>query len=105
MQGKNGFEYTFRVGVEKNDPTLRKQSAYKNTLINEVIIGFEKLPKNKQYFYIGDENYELKIVDDIYRELKKIKDCPYTMTAAVTKIKRICNKKGYLLLKIYRNLL
>lgn len=91
---KNGFEYTFRVGVEKNDPTLRKQSAYKNTLINEVIIGFEKLPKNKQYFYIGDENYELKIVDDIYRELKKIKDCPYTMTAAVTKIKKDMQQKG-----------
>jgi len=91
---KNGFEYTFRIGVEKNDPTLRKQSAYKNTLINEVIIGFEKLPKEKQYFYIQDVNYEAKIVDDIYKELKKVKDCPYTMTAAVNKIKKELQQQG-----------
>lgn len=85
---KNGFEYTFRIGVEKNDPTLRKQSAYKNTLINEVVIGFEKLSENNRYFYIGDINYEAKIVDDIYKELKKIKDSPYTITAAVNRIKK-----------------
>ena len=91
---KNGFEYTFRIGVEKKDPTLRKQSAYKNTLINEVIIGFEKLPEDKRYFYVGDENYENKIVDDIYRKLKKVKDDPLTMTAAVLSIKRDIIKKG-----------
>ena len=91
---KNGFEYTFRIGIEKNDPTLRKQSAYKNTLINEVIIGFEKLPENKRYFYIGNENFENKIVDDIYKELKKIKDTPYTMTIAVFNIKKELSKKG-----------
>ena len=91
---KNGFEYTFRTGVEKKDPTLRKQSAYKNTLINEVIIGFEKLPEDKRYFYVGDENYENKIVDDIYRKLKKVKDDPLTMTAAVLSIKRDIIKKG-----------
>lgn len=91
---KNGFEYTFRIGIEKNDPTLRKQSAYKNTLINEVIIGFEKLPSDKRYFYIEDENYENKIVDDIYRELKKVKDIPYTVTAAVSKIRKDVVQKG-----------
>lgn len=91
---KNGFEYTFRIGVEKNDPTLRKQSAYKNTLINEVVIGFEKLPEDKRYFYIGDDNYEAKIVDDIYKDLKKAKDCPYTMTAAVNKIKKELTQLG-----------
>lgn len=85
---KNGFEYTFRLGVEKKDPTLRKQSAYKNTLINEVIIGFEKLSSNNSYFYIDDMNYEEKIIDDIYTELKKTKDFSYTMTAAVNKIKK-----------------
>ncbi|RGQ84093.1 restriction endonuclease [Megamonas rupellensis] len=91
---KNGFEYTFRIGVEKNDPTLRKQSAYKNTLINEVIIGFEKLPNNKRYFYIGDINYETKIVDDIYKQIKKMKDLPYTITGAVNKIKKELNLMG-----------
>lgn len=92
---KNGFEYIFRVGVEKNDPTLRKQSAYKNTLLNEVVIGFEKLPEDKQYFYIGNENYECKIVDDIYKELKKVKDTPYTMTAAVLKVNSDLLRRGF----------
>lgn len=96
---KNGFEYTFRIGVEKKDPTLRKQSAYKNTLINEVIIGFEKLPEDKRYFYIGDENYENKIVDDIYKELKKVKDDHFTMTAAVLSIKKDLIKKGVVFTK------
>lgn len=91
---KNGFEYTFRIGVEKNDPTLRKQSAYKNTLINEVIIGFEKLPEQNKYLYIDGLNYEAKIIDDIYRELKKTKDIPYTMTAAILKIKKDLNARG-----------
>lgn len=91
---KNGFEYTFRIGVEKNDPTLRKQSAYKNTLIDEVVIGFEKLPEDKRYFYIDDINYEAKIVDDIYKELKKTKDTPYTITAAVNKIRKELVQRG-----------
>ena len=91
---KNGFEYTFRVGIEKSDPTLRKQSAYKNTLINEVVIGFEKLSESKRYLYIGDENYESKLVDDIYRTLKKVKDTPYTLTEAVSKVKKDLSKKG-----------
>ncbi|CCI84804.1 hypothetical protein FC52_GL001765 [Lactobacillus pasteurii DSM 23907 = CRBIP 24.76] len=85
---KNGFEYTFRVGVEKNDPTLRKQSAYKNTLINEVIIGFEKLPEDKRYLYIDNINYENKLVDNIYKALKKAKDTPYTLSMAVADAKR-----------------
>lgn len=91
---KNGFEYTFRVGVKKNDPTLRKQSAYKNTLIDEVVIGFEKLPESKRYLYIDDENYENKLVDDVYQALKKIKDNSYTMTMAVSKAKKELTAKG-----------
>lgn len=91
---KNGFEYTFRLGVEKNDPTLRKQSAFKNTLINEVIIGFEKLPEDKCYLYIDNQNYENIIVDNIYKELKKVKDIPYTMTVAISKIKKNLSIKG-----------
>ncbi len=91
---KNGFEYTFRIGVEKNDPTLRKQSAYKNTLINEVVIGFEKLPENQRYLYIEDENYENQLVDDVYNKLKKVKDAPYTMTTAVNMARKDLSKKG-----------
>ena len=92
---RNGFEYVFRVGVEKNDPTLRKQSAYKNTLINEVIIVFEKLRNDERYLYLGHENFEKKIIDDIYRLVKKAKDDPFTMGAAVLAVKKEVIKKGY----------
>lgn len=91
---KNGFEYTFRVGIKRNDPTLRKQSAYKNTLIDEVIIGFEKLPESNRYFYIGNENYESRLVDDVYQALKKAKDTPYTLTEAVLNAKRYLTSEG-----------
>lgn len=72
---KNGFEYCARLGVEKNDPTLRKQSAYNNTLINEVLVGFVKLPENERYLFIQNPtnnkfiNYEHKIVDLIYKQI------------------------------------
>lgn len=91
---KNGFEYTFRMSIEKNDPTLRKQSAYKNTLINEVVIGFEKLQKSDRYLYIGDNNYESQLVDDIYKVLKKNKDVSYTLTEATLNAKRDFVKEG-----------
>lgn len=68
---KNGFEYVARVGVEKNDPTLRKQSAFNNTLINEVLVGFIKLPQKEQYLFVNDINYEHQIVDMIYCLIKK----------------------------------
>lgn len=69
---KNGFEYCARVGVEKNDPTLRKQSAYNNTLINEVLVGFVKLPEDDKYIYIKHPttndyiNYDHVIVNRVY---------------------------------------
>lgn len=91
---KNGFEYTFRIGLEKSDPTLRKQSAYKNTLINEVIIGFEKLPEDVRYLYIDSENYETKLVDDVYKALKKDKGTSYTLTVAVSNAKKELIRKG-----------
>ena len=45
MHEKIGFEYITRIGIDKDDPSLRKQSAYKITLSNEMIIIFEKLDK------------------------------------------------------------
>lgn len=68
---KNGFEYAARVGVEKNDPTLRKQSAFNNTLINEVLVGFIKLPEEERYLYIDNINYEQIIVDIVYKLIKE----------------------------------
>lgn len=67
---KNGFEYAARVGVEKNDPTLRKQSAFNNTLIDEVLVGFVKLPEEDKYFFLDKVNYEHHIVEMIYTLIK-----------------------------------
>lgn len=57
---KNGFEYISRIGIDKNDPTIRKQAAYKNTLSKEMIIFFQKLSDNERYWYIGDKNFEFE---------------------------------------------
>lgn len=67
---KNGFEYAARVGVEKNDPTLRKQSAFNNTLIDEVLVGFVKLPEDEKYLFLDKVNYEHHIVEIIYTLIK-----------------------------------
>lgn len=68
---KNGFEYAFRVGIDKNDPTIRKQSAYKNTLSNEMIIGFQKLNEDNRYWYIGYKNYEFETIKLVYNAIEK----------------------------------
>ena len=80
---KNGFEYVFRVGIEKNDPTMRKQSAYANTFINEIVFMFYKLPRNRRYWYFSDENYEFILTKKIYNHLLKSKK-PVTITTAVS---------------------
>lgn len=66
---KNGFEYASRIGIDKDDPSLRKQSAYKNTLSKEMIILFEKLDENNRYWYIGSKNYEFETIKIIYNKI------------------------------------
>ncbi len=68
---KNGFEYAFRIGIDKNDPTIRKQSAYKNTLSNEMIIAFQKLRPEQRYWYVGNKNYEFETVRLVYKAIEK----------------------------------
>ena len=80
---KNGFEYVTRISVEKKDPTLRKQSAFRNTVINEVVIVFQKLNEKDRYLYINGENYELKIIDNVYRTIKSLKDDSITLTELI----------------------
>lgn len=68
---KNGFEYVTRIGIDKDDPSLRKQSAYKNTLSNEMLIIFEKLDEDNRYWYINNKNYEFEIIKLIYSKISK----------------------------------
>lgn len=77
---KNGFEYLARAGLEKNDPTLRKQSAYANTFINEMVVLFYKLPEGEGYWYMENDNYEFEIVKKVYHLLRKSE---VTLTGAV----------------------
>lgn len=88
---KNGFEYTFRMGIEKNDPTLRKQSAYANTFINEMIVIFYKLEPEDRYWYFGNDNYEFLMTKKIYNYLLK-KD-NVTLSTAVSIIRNDLQSK------------
>lgn len=66
---KNGFEFVHSILLEKNDPTLKKQSSKTNTLANEQIVFFQKLPHEDTYFYIDDLNYEFEITELIYKQI------------------------------------
>lgn len=91
---KNGFEYAYQTGIEKNDPTIRRQAAFLKTLMNETIVVFCKLPKSERYWYIGNDNYEFLLVKKIYSCLLSEKD-HVTLSRAVD---LICNdmKSKYL---------
>ena len=91
---KNGFEYAYQIGIEKNDPTIRKQAAFINTFMNEMIVVFCKLPLSEKYWYIGNDNYEFLLVKKIYSYLICAKDY-VTVSSAVN---LICNdlKSKYL---------
>lgn len=100
---KNGFEYAYQIGVEKKDPTIRKQSAFTNTFMNEMIVVFYKLPKENRYWYIGNENYEFLLVKKVYLYLIRTKEY-VTLSSAVT---LVCNdlKSKYSYLASERDIL
>ncbi|HBN05334.1 MAG TPA: restriction endonuclease [Bacteroidales bacterium] len=94
---KNGFEYITRIGIDKTDPTLRKQSAYANTFMNEMIVVFQKLDKHNEYWYLGDINYEFVATKLIYKHLIKVKNIETTtLTSAVEIVKNDLLSKGHL---------
>jgi len=89
---KNGFEYAMRLGIDKNDPTIRKQSAYKNTLSNEMIIVFELLDAQNRYWYVENQNYEFETVKIVYKLLQK-SEAEVTLSAAVKSVRDSLRKK------------
>lgn len=92
---KNGFEYALRIGIDKNDPTIRKQSAYKNTLSNEMIIAFEKLDKKDHYWYVGQKNYEFETTKIVYRLIQK-STADISMSTAIKAVKdKLFRDHGY----------
>lgn len=92
---KNGFEYALRIGIDKNDPTIRKQAAYKNTLSNEMIIAFEKLDKKDHYWYVGQKNYEFETTKIVYRLIQK-STADISMSTTVKAVKdKLFKEHGY----------
>jgi HJR/Mrr/RecB family endonuclease/tRNA G37 N-methylase Trm5 len=91
---KNGFEYAMRLGIDKNDPTIRKQSAYKNTLANEMIVVFEFLDAESRYWYVGDKNYEFETVKIVYKLLQK-SEFDVTLSAAVKSVRDSLRKSPH----------
>ena len=92
---KNGFEYALRLGIDKNDPTIRKQSAYKNTLSNEMIIAFEKLDKKNHYWYVGQKNYEFETTKIVYKLIQK-STADISMSTAIKAVKdKLFRDHGY----------
>jgi len=89
---KNGFEYAMRLGIDKNDPTIRKQSAYKNTLSNEMIIVFELLDAENRYWYVENQNYEFETVKIVYRLLQK-SETDIALSTAVKSVRDSLRKK------------
>ena len=100
---KNGFEYVYQTGLEKKDPTMRKQSAFTNTFMNEMIVVFCKLPEENRYWYFGNENYEFLLVKKVYSYLTRTREY-VTLTSAVT---LVCNdlKSKYLYIADEKDLL
>ncbi|MEK5391469.1 restriction endonuclease [Margalitia sp. FSL K6-0131] len=67
---KHGFEYIIRIDKENNDPTLRKQAAYKSTLSKEMYLVFNKLPESKKYWFIENKNIEYEIKKFVYNKIQ-----------------------------------
>lgn len=79
---KNGFEYAYQCELEKKDPTLRKQSAFANTFMNEIVAVFYKLPAENRYWYMGGSNFEFIAVKKVYSYLLHAEGA-VTVSAAV----------------------
>src|SRR5699024_837259 len=83
---KNGFEYISRSNIDKNNPSLRKQSAYANTILDEVIVVFKKLKPTDRYWYEGDTNYEFQATKLIYNHIKNSNDKDITKSKLINLI-------------------
>ena len=66
---KNGLEFVSKYAIENTDPTIRKQAAFLSTLSTQIIICFQKLSKEKEYWYIDDFNVEKYIKEYTFNTL------------------------------------
>lgn len=89
---KNGFEYIANYSIDKNDPTLRKQAATKNTVANEMLVFFTKLDPDCRYWFYGDIDLEASIRKHLYDKLKNSEKGFLSLTECVTKVQSFLEK-------------
>lgn len=82
---KSGFEYITRIDKSINDPSLRKQAAYTNTLSKEMYLIFVKLEENNQYWFEDDTNMEQAIKEYVYNKIQNA-DKPPRKAACIIEI-------------------
>lgn len=85
---KNGFEYITRIDKKNSDPTLRKQVAYSSTLSKDMYLIFNKLKKDKEYWFKEDLNVEFSLKKFTFEEIIS-NDNPIKLSDIITKFERI----------------
>lgn len=90
---KNGFEYIAKVGIDKKDPTLRKQAARKNTIANEMLVFFTKLDEDARYWYHNDTDLESEITKHLYKALTTSSDGVLSLTTCTSEVQTMLRKK------------
>lgn len=68
---KNGFELAGKYTIDNVDPTIRRQAAYTSVLVKQMIVFFQKMPADKQYWYIENTNMEYTIKKIVYKAIDK----------------------------------
>lgn len=91
---KNGFEYIQNFSLENKDPTIRKQAAYLSTILKQTIVIFQKLPKEEQYWFVGDINVEQQIEKVIYEAIDASKEKYIDLTQGVDLVQKDFLKLG-----------
>lgn len=91
---KNGFEYIQNFSLENKDPTIRKQAAYLSTILKQTIVIFQKLPKEEQYWFVGDINVEQQIEKVVYEAIDASKEKYIDLTQGVDLVQKHFLKLG-----------
>ena len=74
LSRKNGFEMIGKYCIDKDDPTIRKQAARKNTMAKEMIVFFVKLEDSEKYWFSDYTNMDFEVTKFIYNKIKNTND-------------------------------
>jgi len=94
---KNGFEYIGQFGIDKKDPTVRKQAAWKNTMKNEMVVFFSKLDPSDVYWFIGSVNIEAEIVKMLYKKISNKTNFCISLTESISLVQQFMHSDYNLL--------